>query len=192
MLVVGLACNSSSSLALTGSSEDSMGAGGFNGEKTRLQRRIAKVRHDMAQTPRIPTEVIREALSHSATIINDELLRLPMYSEARMSTIARQAAGRDGLFNREDRAIRRSWNAHRMPGEILLLQSHVGIGEPVFPPHSYWARGATAEMVYAANSEQIEEMIHLLGLTSRATGYVGGQERKILLELELGIRPGPR
>jgi hypothetical protein len=46
----------------------------------------------MAQPRRIPTEVIRETLSNAAAaaIINDELLRLPMYSEARMSTIARQ------------------------------------------------------------------------------------------------------
>lgn len=40
--------------------------------------------------PRIPPEVIR-ALSHSATVTNDKLLQLPTYSEARMSTIARQA-----------------------------------------------------------------------------------------------------
>ena len=41
-----------------------------------------------------------------------------------------------------------------MPGKFLLLPSHAGTGlEPVFPPNSYWVGGATAEMVYAANSK---------------------------------------
>ncbi|KAF8341960.1 hypothetical protein F5887DRAFT_1283883 [Amanita rubescens] len=52
--------------------------------------------------------------------------------------------------------------------------------------HSYWAGGAAAEMVYAANSEQIEDMIHLLGLTGGATEFVGGLGRKEFLELHLG------
>jgi hypothetical protein len=40
--------------------------------------------------------------------------------------------------------------------------------------------------------EQIEEMIHLLGLTDRATRFVGELARKIFLESELGIGPGPQ
>jgi len=55
-----------------------------------MSRRPDCFRHDMAQIPRIPTEVIRETLSHPASTINDELLRLPIYSEAMMSTIAQK------------------------------------------------------------------------------------------------------
>jgi hypothetical protein len=40
--------------------------------------------------------------------------------------------------------------------------------------------------------EQIEEMIHLLGMTDRATGIVGELERKIFLKMELGIRRRPQ
>ncbi|KAF8340857.1 hypothetical protein F5887DRAFT_1076806 [Amanita rubescens] len=114
-----------------------------------------------------------------------------------MSTIDRLAAQSEAVQDMlirqvEDRAIRRAWNSHLMPGEFLILPNYAGTGEPVFPPHSYWAGGATAEMVYAANSEQIEEMIHLLGLTGGATEFVGGLGRKEFLELHLGIRPAPQ
>jgi hypothetical protein len=94
-----------------------------------------------------------------------------------------------------------------MPGEVLVLPPYEGMG-PVILPHSYWAGGPTAEMVYAANGKhpcsyfvpyydvlagaQIEELIYLLGLTDHATGFVGVHQRKAFLKLELGIGPGPR
>jgi len=39
--------------------------------------------------------------------------------------------------------------------------------------------------------EQVEEMIHVLGLTAPRTEFVGEMRRKLFLKSELGIRSGP-
>ena len=108
----------------------------------------------------------------------------------------------------EENAHRRFFNAHTQTGRYLHLHAHAETGQPIVLPHQgYWVDGITSQKVYEANGkwlvrsyntfltsltgDQVNELIHLLGLTGLVAEYglVGDEERRTYIQLHLGIRP---
>ncbi|KIL66228.1 hypothetical protein M378DRAFT_161092 [Amanita muscaria Koide BX008] len=151
------------------------------------------------------TNFISRTLSHSITgaitNVNKELSAFPAALDDHLMTRMRQVAQEivdevtrrvDVRSRREEENVhRRFFNAHAQPNRYLHLHPHAETGLPVVLPHQgYWADSVTSQKVYDAHGEQINELIHLLGLTRLVAEYglTGDEERRTYIQLHLGIR----
>jgi len=74
------------------------------------------------------------------------------------------------------------------PDQLLVLNPHGQTAQPVnLPSHGYWVGGVTPRKIYAANAEQIDELLDHMGLT-HIVGHLPKENKRLYLMLDLGIR----